>query len=374
MRKHVVEAGYPGARMLVLHGEEVVADVALGHADIAGTRPLRGDAIFRIHSMTKPVVSAAALRLVDEGHATLDDPVSRHLPGLADWQVMEADGRLREPLRPPTIRHLLTHTAGFPVSEGEPLRRREAAAIEESATLADYVERLQGVPLERDPGTRFTYDSAATEILGRLVEVWSGQPLDAYLRDTFFVPLGMVDTGFEVPVQERGRVVELSRADAQGRLVLADESHARNPGTRLRPYTGAAGGLYSTAADYLAFARLLRDRGSAGGRRLLPTRLVDEMFRDQLAPMGVEPAYIDETPGRGFGLGVSVLLDPAALGREGAAGQVGWTGAGSTYFVIDPATRTVAVLLLQHLPSGEPGDLPRVATAFYNQVQQAVAP
>ena len=374
LRRQVVEAGYPGARMVVWQRGRNLVDEAAGFADIARSRALHDDAIYRIYSMTKPIVSAAVLRLVGEGRARLDDPVSDHLPQFAQLQVQDADGRLRAPARPVTIRHLLTHTAGFPVAEGEALRRREAADLEHSATLADYVERLRAVPLERDPGLRFTYDSIATEVLGRLVEVWSGRELDAYLRETLLEPLGMRDTGFDVPAAERGRIVELSRGGAGGRLQPVDEAHAGDPGTRLRPYPSAAGGLYSTAADYLVFARMLLGRGSLEGREYVPAALVDEMFRDQLPALGAEPAYIDETPGRGFGLGVSVLRDPAALGRAGAPGQVGWTGAASTYFVVDPATQTIGLLLLQHLPNGRSDDLPRVANAFYNHVQQVAAP
>ena len=375
LQNEVVGAGYPGARMLVMRDGLLVVDEAVGHADLARTRPLQPDAIYRIYSMTKPVVSAAVLRLIGEGHAALDDSLSRHLPQFSDVQVMLADGEVRAPQRPITIRHLLTHTAGFPVSaDGEALRLREAADPEHAASLADYVERLHGMPLARDPGTRFTYDSMATEVLGRLVEVWSGQALDAYLHATFFVPLGMVDTGFDVPADRRHRIVELGVVDAAGTQVPADEPHVHAPGTRIRPYPGAAGGLYSTAADYLVFARMLLDRGAYGGETYVPAALVDAMFRDQLAPMGLDHPYVDDAPGRGFGLGLSVLLDPAALGREGAPGQAGWSGAASTCFVIDPATRTVALLMLQHLPSAHEADLPRVATAFYNQVQRAVAP
>jgi CubicO group peptidase (beta-lactamase class C family) len=373
--RELVAAGYPGARMLVLRGDTLVVDETVGHADLARTRPLQPDAIYRIYSMTKPVVSAAVLRLVGEGHAGLDDPLAQHLPQFADVRVMQDDGQRREPLRPVTIRHLLTHTAGFPVSgDGEALRLREAADAERASTLADYVERLRDVPLARDPGTRFTYDSMATEVLGRLVEVWSGQALDAHLRDTLFAPLGMADTGFEVPAEQRHRIVELGMVDAAGRLVPADEAHVRAPGTRIRPYPGAAGGLYSTAADYLRFARMLLAGGSIDDRAYLPATLVDEMFREQLAPMGLAHAHVDDTPGRGFGLGLSILLDPAALGRDGAPGQAGWSGAASTYFVIDPASRAVGLLMLQHLPNDGSRDLPRVATTFYNRVQQAIAP
>lgn len=375
LQRQVVDPGYPGARMIVLHDDAVVVDETLGFADIARTRPLRGDAIYRLYSMTKPIVSAAVLRLVGEGHGALDDPIGKHLPELAELKLMGASGIGRKPTRQPTIRHLLTHTAGFPIADGsKAMRRRNEARLDYSLDLAAYVERVRKIPLEHEPGTRRGYDSINTEILGRLVEVWNGQPLPVYLHVEFFAPLGMVDTGFEVPADQRGRVVELSAIDGDGRLALSDWPTTHHPGTRPRPWFSAAGGLYSTASDYLAFARMLLARGRVGEHRFVPEALVEEMFREQLEPMGLERPYIDETPGRGFGLGLSVLVDPAAQGREGAAGQLGWTGAASTAFVIDPATRSIGVLLLQHLPNDRPGDLPRVAKDFYNHVQRVVAP
>ena len=372
LREAVLEAGYPGARLLIARDEAVLVDLAAGHADIARTRPLHPDAIYRIHSMTKPIVSAAALRLIGEGHAHLDDPVATHLPALDGLQVLDG-GQLREPARPVTVRHLLTHTGGFAVDAGPALEQREAAQLERSRDLADLVERLRGVPLERDPGTAFVYDGLATDVLGRLVEVWSGQPLDAYLQATFFEPLGMRDTGFSVPEAQRHRLVELSRMGADGRLAAATEPAGHVPGTALRPYPSAAGGLYSTAADYLAFARMLLARGRHGDAELVPARLVDEMLRDQLAPMCLAHPWIEEGRGRGFGLGLSVLLDPAAIGRSGAPGQAGWTGSASTYFVIDPASGGIGILMLQHLPGDGAHELPRVALPFYNHVQQVLA-
>lgn len=374
LQGQVGPSGYPGAVSIVSVDDEIVLCRAYGYSDLGRSIPMRTDAIFRIYSMTKPVVSAAVLRLVGEGHARLDDPVAIHLPVLAGMQVMDADGSERAPIRMMTIRHLLTHTAGFPVSAGTALSRREAAMLEQAADLVDYVGRLEAVPLETDPGQRFAYDSIATEVLGRLVEVWSGQPLDDYLEASLFIPLGMVDTAFEVATEKRGRIVELGTTGGDGRWMPADESHVRDPGSRLRPYTGAAGGLYSTAGDYLAFARMLLSRGSAGGRQLVPKALVDEMFREQLTPMKLAQPYVGDVPGRGFGLGISVLVDPSLLGRKGAAGQAGWSGAASTYFVVDPSTQTIGILMLQYLPSGGPGDPPGVAKAFYDHVQEAVAP
>lgn len=372
LRGAVLEAGYPGARLLVARGEAVLADVVVGHTDIARTRSLPGDAIYRIHSLTKPVVSAAVLRLVDEGHASLDDPLATHLPAFAGLQVLE-HGRQRPPARPVTIRHLLTHTAGLAVADPDARRLREAQRLECSPDLAELAARAAKVPLERDPGTAFAYDGLATDVLGRLVEMWSGRPLDAYLQVTFFTPLDMRDTGFSVPPGQRHRLVELSRIDAAGRLVGADDPFGHVPGTPLRPYPSAAGGLYSTAKDYLAFARLLLAHGRHDGQTLLPAGLVEDMFSDQLAPMGLAHPWIDPERGRGFGLGLSVLRDPAASGRAGAPGQAGWSGAASTYLILDPATSGIGLLMLQHLPGDTDGDLPRVALPFYNHVQRVLA-
>lgn len=366
-------AGYSGARMLVVEEDRRLVDATVGHADIARHHPLRPDAIYRIYSMTKPVVSAAVLRMVARGHADLDDPVALHLPELSGLAVLEADGRRRAPATMLTIRHLLTHTTGFPLHAGPAFALREQAGLETSTSLADYIARLAAVPLEIDPGTRFRYDSIATEVLGRLLEVWSGQTLDVHLHEAVFVPLGMVDTGFEVAPAQRHRVVEPSRWRGGG-LIADDARHARHPGTPLRPYPSAAGGLYSTAADYLAFARMLLDDGRVDGQPWLPAVLAVGMRRDALAPMGLAIPFVDERPGQGFGLGLSVLLDPPARERLGAAGQAGWSGAASTYFVIDPVRQRIGLLLLQHLRNGDDDDLPRVSTAFYNQVQQATLP
>ncbi|MBB6064064.1 serine hydrolase domain-containing protein [Pseudoxanthomonas broegbernensis] len=372
LHRHVLEQGHPGAHLVVATADAAPVDLAVGSADTERRHPLRGDAIYRIYSMTKPVVSAAVLRLIGEGHGGLDDAVALHLPELAALRVLDRDG-LRAPRRPPTLRHLLTHTAGFPVVPGQALLRREAVRLEDSDSLATYVARAARVPLAHDPGTVFAYDGMATEILGRLVEVWSGQPLGRYLDATFFEPLGMADTGFVVPEAGRGRVVELTCL-RDGALVRADQAHARDPGIGLRPYASAAGGLYSTAHDYLAFARMLLAGGRHGDRQYLPRPLAEAMFRDQLAAMGLDRPHVDAGAGRGFGLGVSVLLDPPAMGRLGAPGQVGWSGAASTYFVIDPVRGRIGLLLLQHLPCGGRERLPSVALPFYNFVQEVEFP
>jgi CubicO group peptidase (beta-lactamase class C family) len=345
---------------------------AAGMRDLAGTAPMTDDAIFRIYSMTKPVVSVAVLMLVDSGNIGLDDDIARHLPAFSQLRVLDENGAQRAPARALTIRHLLTHTSGIANSEGAALRLREAAGLDDAPDLDAYVQRLATVPLQHDPGTVFAYDGAATNVLSRLVEVVSGESLDAFLRTRLFAPLGMVDTGFSVPAEQRARVVDITTTGDDGHLRIADGPSATTPGAALNPYTSGAGGLYSTAADYLRFARMLLGRGALDGTRYLREDTVAMMLRNQLGFL--DAPHTSFSPYEGFGLGVSVQLDPAARGRLGAPGQVGWSGAASTYFMIDPTRGLVAILLAQHLPRDVAGDPPRLATPFYNLVQQGAAP
>lgn len=367
----VADAGYVGVVATVWQDGRPPHTHVAGHLDLAQRRPMRADAIFRIYSMTKPVVSVAVLMLCDDGRIGLDDDIAGHLPEFADLHVLQADGTRRAPARALTIRHLLTHTSGIAIGDGPALQLREAADLHGAPDLAGYVQRLAALPLQHDPGTTFAYDGAATEVLARLVEVVSGQSLDTFLRTRLFEPLDMPDTGFSVPADARGRVVDITTLGDDGRLRLADGPSATTPGASLNPYTSGAGGLYSTAADYLRLCRMLLGGGVLDGRRYLREETVAAMLRNQLGHLA-QP-HTQFSPAEGFGLGLAVQLDPAARGRLGAPGQVGWSGAASTHFVIDPAQHAIAILLAQHLPREVPGDLPRLATPFYNLVQQGLS-
>ncbi|WP_159681024.1 serine hydrolase domain-containing protein [Luteimonas sp. 9C] len=364
--------GYTGAVASVWQDGQAPHMHVAGTRDLAGTAPMTDDAIFRVYSMTKPIVSVAVLMLVERGRIGLDDDIATHLPAFAQLRVLDEDGRLRAPARALTVRHLLTHTSGIANGAGAALQLREAAGLDAASDLDVYVRRLATVPLQHDPGTVFAYDGAATNVLSRLVEVASGESLYAFLRARLFEPLGMVDTGFSVPPAQRGRVVDITTTGDDGRLRIADGPSATTPGTALNPYASGAGGLYSTAADYLRFARMLLGRGTLDGARYLREDTVAMMLRNQLDFL--DAPHTSFSPFEGFGLGVSVQLDPAARGRLGAPGQVGWSGAASTYFTIDPARGLVAILLAQHLPRDVAGDPSRLATPFYNLVQQGAAP
>lgn len=364
--------GYTGVVAVVWQDGQAPHMHVAGTRDLAGTVPMTCDAIFRFYSMTKPVVSVAVLMLVETGQVGLDDDIAMYLPAFAQLRVLDDDGRLRAPVRALTVRHLLTHTSGIANSEGTALRLREAADLHAAADLEAYVARLAGLPLQHDPGSVFAYDGAATEVLARLVEVVAGEPLGAFLRERVFLPLGMPDTGFAVTAQQRSRVVDITTTGDDGALRIADGPSALEPGAALNRYTSGAGGLYSTAADYLRFARMLLGRGTLDGRRYLRANTVALMLRNQLGFL--DAPHTSFSAFEGFGFGVSVQLDPAARGRLGAAGQVGWSGAASTYFTIDPSRGIVAILLAQHLPRDVAGDPPRLATPFYNLVQQGAAP
>jgi CubicO group peptidase (beta-lactamase class C family) len=316
--------------------------------------------------------------LMEDGKLGLEDPVSRFLPELATLQVVVGGSvdapQLRDPARPVTIRALLTHTAGFaaglPGDEiaGQLLDRVDTHG---AADLRGFVERLAKVPLAADPGTRFGYDGAATEVLARVVEVVSGESFGAFLQERLFTPLGMRDTGFDVPPAQRDRVVDLTTLDDGGKLVLDAGPSAREPGARLNAYDSGAGGLYSTAADYARFCQMLLGGGSFDGVDILGRTTVDLMLRNHLTML--DPPVTQFSDAEGFGLGGYVVLDVAKRGVAGSIGQFGWTGAASTVFWIDREERVLAILLLQHLPREHPRDLPRVSRRVQALVYQALA-
>ena len=369
--------GFPGAAALVEQDGQRVFQRHYGHQNIAGTVPMRDDSLFRIYSMTKPVVSVAVLQLMEQGRLQLDDPLSRFLPEFTDTHVLfepAPGGVYRVPTpRPLTLRHLLTHTSGLSADDEQhpaAARAMSAAEVDTTSSLTELATRLAAVPLADPPGTHFHYDGANTHLLGRVVEVVSGQSLSDYLQQQIFTPLGMADTGFVVPADQRHRVVDLPTGHA-GALVLADTHSARHPGDRLSAYDNGAGGLYSTAADYLRFARALLQDGSGEGPALLRAETLTLMMSDQLGSAFGAPIS-GFSPGEGFGLGGYVITDPVARGRLGSVGQFGWSGAASTWFMIDRERQLVAILLMQYVGDGQPQRLPSPSTGFYNHVYQAL--
>jgi CubicO group peptidase (beta-lactamase class C family) len=313
---------------------------------------MQADDLFRIYSMTKPIVSVAALMLVEEGRLDLDAPVSKYIPAFADVKVgMEKTdfiGRKSIELvaaeRPMTVRDLLRHTSGMtygffgpgPVKQAW---RESGIESDRAQTNAQFAERAAMLPLAYQPGTTWDY-SNSTDVLGRVIEVVSGQTLGAFLRQRLFGPLGMKDTGFVVAEAER-----------QARIAEAFAGDGVTPGASLfdprrSGFESGGGGLISTAPDYARFLMMLRGGGELDGKRYLSETMFKDMSRDQLGPQIVRTQLYLPGADYGFGLGVAVRTQPAR-GRDSAVGEYFWGGAGGTYMWVDPANDLFVVFMMQ---------------------------
>ena len=363
--RHWVDSGrLPGLLVAVVRDDRLAWFETHGYRDVENGRAVEPDTIYRIYSMTKPITTVAALMLYEEGRFQLDDPVADFIPAFADTRVFasgDAETFTTVPLeRPITVHDLMIHTSGLTYGFQHEhavdalYRKRRIEFNANVGPLADLAESAAAQPLVFQPGTRWNY-SVSTDVLGRLVEIWSGVPLDAFFADRIFGPLGMRDTGFQVPEGQGHRLASnyVRRADGDG-LALADpggDSRFLEPAATL----SGGGGLVSTAADYLRFMRMLRGRGVLEGARLLGRKSVELMTMNHLpgdlVDMG-RPRFA-EMPfaGVGFGLGVSVLLDPAKARILGSPGEYAWGGMASTTFWIDPAEDLMVLLLTQLMPS-----------------------
>lgn len=337
-----------------------------GMADPDIDRPVAEDTVFRFYSMTKPIVSAALMTFFEEGRFQLDDPVARFLPEFADTPVwIEGEGgdmRTEPPAEPMKIWHLLTHTAGLvygarndtPV--GALCRARGINfSNRNEGSLAETVRRLAEIPLRWQPGTRWEY-SVATDVVGRLVEVLAGKPLDQALQERLFNPLGMVDTGFQVRPEQLPRFAALY-VQKDGTRIRDDGSDETSSYARPVTTFSGGGGLVSTVGDYLRFAEMIRRKGILDDTRILGRRTVELMAMNHLpgnsdmAGMGTPVHSETSYEGIGFGLGFSVVLDPATAKAACSPGELAWGGAASTAFWIDPVEDIVAVFLTQLQPS-----------------------
>jgi len=343
----------PGLVAMVVDAKQTLYVGAFGQQDVAGDKPMRPDTIFRIASMTKPVTAVAALMLVEEGRLSWDDPVSKYLPEFADRPVMAtfdpADKRFTtRPARTVmTVRHLAAHTSGL----GYPFSNATLAALS-----GDSIAGPANYPLLHDPGTRWTYGES-TRVLGRIVEIVSGEPLDRFLKARLFDPLGMNDTSFTTMADRVARVATIHRK-VDGRLVESPNAPDAQ-GAIASPVQGD-GGLNSTAADYAKFIQVILNDGVApDGRRLLSKRAVASIGANHTGKVRVErqpgaiPALSEPFPlGAGrdtFGLAVQVTGKPGDAGMR-RPGSMSWAGIFNTEFWIDPAAGLGGILLMQYLP------------------------
>ncbi|MEO1064671.1 MAG: serine hydrolase domain-containing protein [Actinomycetota bacterium] len=373
MASYVERGKVAGISTLLSRRGEVVHTHQVGHRDREADLPMTDDTIFRIYSMTKPVVATALMLLVEEHGIRLTDPVAAFIPAFGATQVFAEDGSIVPPNRPIDLRDVLTHTSGltYDFMEGSPadVRYREARIMNDaSRTLEELAEAIAEIPLAFQPGTRWHY-SVGTDVAARVVEVLSGQPLGRFLQDRLFDPLGMVDTGFAVPDDQLGRLSAM-----YGLPDLVGEGFSATPlveamlsgfNERIdvsatyptdRPDTWARGGLglFSTVRDYHRFAQLLLDGGRVDGERLIGRKTLELMHTNHL-PEALRPYEIlgQLNPGWGFGLASRVLLDVGLHGGPGSVGEFGWAGAAKTYYWVDPAEELVGVFMAQYMTGME---------------------
>jgi CubicO group peptidase (beta-lactamase class C family) len=364
---YVDDGRLPGYQLTISRRGKLAHLSSYGMADVVAQRPVANDSIFRIYSMSKPITSVAAMMFYERGAFELTDPISRWLPEFAAPRVYvggPANKAVTVPATEPIrVWHLLTHTAGltYPfhrvhvTDEIYRLGGFDIGAEPSGLDLAGTVEAYATFPLAFEPGTEWLY-SVATDVLGRLLEVWSGEPLDALLRNEIFDPLGMVDTGFHVPEHQHDRLAALY-AMAPGltekvRYDALGETYKHVP-----QWFSGGGGLVSTSADYLRFVRMLLGGGTLDDTRLLSPRTLRYMTRNHLPggadlqafgrPLFAETRY----DGVGFGLGFAVTDDPVAAKVLSGAGESYWGGMASTAFWVDPAEDLAVVFMTQLMPS-----------------------
>jgi methyl acetate hydrolase len=374
LRGAVERKDMPGVVALLTSRERVLYQGAFGAADVATGRPLTSDALFRIASMTKPVTSVALMQLVEQGRLGLDDPAEKYLPELAGLKVFEsfdpASGnyQLRPASRPPTVRQFLTHTSGL----GYPFT---------SAILRDFKPRAGetypfGGPLLFDPGERWHYGTS-TDVVGRLVEVLSGQKLEDYFREHIFIPLKMNDTSYNVP-EAKGPRLAAQQQRAGEHMDGAIEPQKQPLGLTI-PAPGGGGGLASTADDYGRFMRMVLNGGTLDGVRVLKAETVALMSQNQIGAISV-PAlktalarsadFTFIADGRDkWGLGFLITADQVPGKRS--PGSLSWGGINNTFFWIDPTRGIAGVVMMQYLPFADPKAL-AVYDAFERAAYQLV--
>lgn len=353
IQRRITAGDIAGAVTIVARKGKVAHLSAQGVMDVTSKQPMTPAAMFRIASMTKPVIGVAVMMMVEEGKLRLNDPVARYIPEFRGMKVAVAQpaagGRGADPQAPPrfytvpaqreiTVKDLLTHVSGL---GSGPMGNSDIAKVarKEGEKLADYIPRLGTTALEFQPGSRWTYSpGAGFETLGRIIEIASGMPLDQFFRTRIFDPLGMKDITFWPTDAQLPRVATVYARGANGltKSEMPNDTMSRNV------YFRGSGGLYSTAEDYIPLGIMLSSGGEFGGRRLLSRKSVEMM-----SAVHVPDTLPGRPAGEGYGLSVRVVTNHAARGTMLSDGTYGWTGAQGTHFFVDPKEQLVGVLMVQ---------------------------
>ncbi len=362
MMKQYVDSGKTaGMITLVSQNGKIIHHQTCGFQEIASQTPMSFDTLFRIYSMTKPVTSAALMTLYEKGLFELDDPAHRWIPALKNLKVYRQNGDYDELESNITIRHLLTHTAGFSYGfdpDNQPVDKLYSVvwdAMKQDPNLQQFVEIITDLPLLAQPGSRWQY-SVATDICGYLVELMSDMPFADYLQQTIFDPLIMKDTAFQVSADKIHCFATLY-GQQQGQQLAPLESNRDSPfvlpeGEKRLNFQSGGGGLISTTNDYWKFAQMMLNRGELNGVRIIKAKTVELMTQnhvpEKLFPLsfnGIVPSAVD---GYGFGLGYCINMGADTVG---SVGDFGWGGMADTYCWIDPVKDIVGILMQQFMPS-----------------------
>jgi CubicO group peptidase (beta-lactamase class C family) len=371
LQRYVDTGGYPGFNLMVSRHGKLIYSNQIGYQDREANTPLAEDTIYRIYSMTKPIICTALMTLYEEGAFQLRDPVMKHIPEFASTMIATRQGTLepQPPLRPMQVRDLLTHTCGltydfqeiYPVAEHY---RAKGLMNDPTVPLADVIKDLATIPLAFQPGSEWHY-GLGTDVAAYLIEVLAGEPVGDYLQRRFFDPLGMVDTGYGVPEEKRGRLSAMyglpdlfapnmvfSRLAVEfmagniGRKEVQDTYPVDAPDVFQRGGIG----LFCTAGDYLRFASMLLTGKAESGERILGRKTLELMHANHLGEE-LLPYVLGGVPavGWGFGLGSRVATDIGQLGFPGSVGEFGWSGAAKTYYWVDPVEDLAGVLMTQYM-------------------------
>jgi CubicO group peptidase (beta-lactamase class C family) len=380
VQRYIDDKQITGAVTVVTRKGRTAHFEATGLMDAESRAPMRKDGVFRMASMTKPVIGVAILLLLEEGSLRLTDPISRFIPEFKDTKVAMLNGGAAAPAatsggrseapeiytvpaaREITVRDLMTHTSGLESGGAGSREGERIAPRKTSDNLAGYIPKLGAVPLDFQPGTMWRYSAlAGIEVLGRIVEVISGQTLDQFLKQRIFDPLGMKDTGFGPTNANLPRVVTLYRKTPAGL-----ERQETPAWLATKTLFSGGGGLWSTAEDYTQFAQMLVNGGELNGRRLLSPRTIDLMASNHVGQLFAESNQTGTRRGMGFGLTVEVVVDPIAANRRTSAGSFGWDGAFGTHFWADRKEQLAGIILIQQASNAQ------LSRDFENAVMQAL--
>jgi CubicO group peptidase (beta-lactamase class C family) len=344
LTQFVVDQKIAGAVGAVARKGKVAYLEAIGFQNLDSRVPMTERSLFRIYSMTKAVTAISAMILHEQGKFDLRDPVSKYLPEFKAVRVLvEPSGQRRSPEREITVADLLLHTSGLSHRTSELYRTAKVRSRRD--TLPQFIANIVRAPLMEDPGTRYRY-SEATTVVGRLIEIWSGKPLDVFMSERIFEPLGMVDTGFWARAEQRDRLTTVYAAQLGGGLRPFEIEEL--PFTERPALLEGAVGLLSTVPDFLRFSQMLLNRGELNGTRILSPKTIDLITANGLP----EPVLRSRGGGMGWGLAnVNVVVDPSAMPDSPHAGEYGWDGSAGTIFWIDPKEEMVTVLMTQSSPA-----------------------